>query len=152
VKPHALRGFPYPSYLEHPSPDDPPPVHSALVRGIVAVPARAKLTQPVVVAGSARIPTDREERPEVHRGHRNKQLVGFSKVVPLTPERVGTPWELEVCVDDVVYRAPLGLTPSEATLAEFWETKRASSVGSSRSFDAHDSRACRSVLERAGAG
>ncbi len=123
AKSHALPGLPFPSYLEHPSPDDPTPVHSALVRGIVAVPARAKLKQPVVLAGSARIPTDREERPEVRRGHRNKQLVGFRKFVRLTPELVGTPWELEVCVDDVVYRSPLGVTPSEAILSEFWKVK-----------------------------
>lgn len=119
----ALPGLPYPSWLEYPRPEDPEPVNAILVRGYVAVPSRARLGQPWIVAGGARIETEREPRPEVRRGHRNRQVLGFRRFVHLTPECVGSPWELEVTVNDKAYRSPLGVAPQPRALEQFWNAK-----------------------------
>jgi SAM-dependent methyltransferase len=119
-----LPGLPFPSRLDLPLAVHPAPSHSVLVRGWLAVRTRARLEQPVIVAGETRIPTKPEVRPDVRVGHRNRQVLGFRRFVELTPALVGVAWELEVRVDGTVFRAPLDIEPSESALGEFERTKR----------------------------
>ncbi len=111
----ALAGFPFPSWIESPPPGTTGPARSLLVRGYVAVPRTATLAAPTVVAGPFRAETDREQRPEIRPGFRNRQILAFRRLVTFSAESAGHPVELEVRVNDEAWRAPLGVTVAADT-------------------------------------
>jgi len=149
--------LPFHLHLDSPRSGLEPAYHSVLVRGWIVAPLEATLEEVLVDCGT-RIAIDDEKRPDVEAAYPHDQVIGFRKLISLTPSTSEEPWSLGVTLDGREYVAPLPISIPPGARDEFFRRKRGKleKIGpilrcSRPRDDPSNLRACGGKLERVGA-